>query len=42
MSVPCVAYNGVQYGFTLGFYNNPDDPSGYYWKMDKSTLEVKK
>ena len=41
MYVPCVAYNGVQYGFTLGFFNNPDDPSGYYWKMDMSTLEVK-
>ena len=41
MSVPCVAYNGVQYGFTLNFYNNPDDPSGYYWKMDMSTLVVK-
>jgi hypothetical protein len=41
MSIPCVSYNGTQYGFTLRFYNNPDDPSGYYWKMDKSTLEVK-
>ena len=38
--VPCVAYNGVQYGFTLGFYNNSYDPSGLYWKLDMSTLEV--
>ena len=41
MPVPCAAYNGVQYGFTLKFYNNPYDPSGLYWKMDMSTLEVK-
>ena len=41
MSVPCAAYNGVQYGFTLRFYNNPGDPSNYYWKMDMSTLVVK-
>ena len=41
MLVPCAAYNGVQYGFTLRFYNNPGDPSGYYWKVDMSTLEVK-
>ena len=41
MPIPCAAYNGVQYGFTLKFYNNPYDPSGYYWKMDMSTLVVK-
>jgi len=40
MPLPCVAYNGVQYGFTLGFYNNPYDPSGLSWKMDGSTLTV--
>ena len=41
MPMSCVAYNGTQYGFTLRFHNNPYDPSGYYWKMDKSTLVVK-
>jgi len=41
MPVPCVSYNGTQYGFTLKFYNNPYDPSGLYWKMDMSTLEIK-
>jgi hypothetical protein len=41
MPISCVAYNGTQYGFTLRFYNNPYDPSGYYWKMDMSTLVVK-
>ena len=41
MPMPCVSYNGTQYGFTLSFYSNPYDPSGYYWKMDKSTLVVK-
>ena len=42
LSIPvsCVVYNGTQYGFTLRFYNNPYDPSGLYWKMDMSTLEV--
>lgn len=41
MPIPCVSYNSTQYGFTLKFYNNPYDPSGYYWKMDMSMLEVK-
>ena len=41
MPMSCVSYNGAQYGFTLRFYNNPYDPSGYYWKMDMSTLVVK-
>ena len=41
MPIPCAAHNGTQYGFTLDFYNNHYDPSGYYWKMDMSTLEVK-
>ena len=41
MPIPCAAYNGVQYGFTLRFYNNPYDPSGLYWKMDMGTLVVK-
>lgn len=41
MPIPCAAYNGVQYGFTLKFYNNSYDPSGLYWKMDMSTLKVK-
>ena len=41
MPIPCAAYNGTQYGFTLRFYNNPYDPSGLYWKMDMSTVEVK-
>jgi len=41
MYIPCVSYNGAQYGFTLIFYNNPYDPSGLYWKMDMGTLEVK-
>ncbi len=41
MPIPCAAYNGTQYGFTLRFYSNPYDPSGLYWKMDMTTLEVK-
>ena len=36
--VPCAAYNGNPYGFMLDFYSNPDDPSGYYWHLDMSTL----
>jgi len=40
MPIPCASYNGVQYGFTLGFYPNPYDPSGLYWKMDVGTLVV--
>ena len=41
MPIPCAAYSGTQYGFTLRFYNNPYDPSGLYWKMDLSTFSVK-
>ena len=41
MPIECVSYNGIQYGFSLRFYNNPYDPSGLYWKMDMSTLDVK-
>ena len=41
MPIPCASYNGTQYGFTLKFYNNPYDPSGLYWQMDMSTLDVK-
>jgi len=43
LSIPisCVAYDGVQYGFTLRFYNNQYDPSGLYWKVDMNTLVVK-
>jgi len=33
--------DGVQYGFTLRFYNNQYDPSGLYWKVDMNTLVVK-
>ena len=36
--VPCAEYNGIQYGFTLDFYHNPDDLSGLYWKLIISTL----
>ena len=41
MSIPCVSYNGTQYGFILNSYPNSYNSSGLYWKMDKSTLEVK-
>ena len=41
MPISCAVYNGVQYGFTLRFYNNPYDPSGLYWKRDIGTFEVK-
>jgi glutamine amidotransferase-like uncharacterized protein len=41
MPMSCVSYNGMQYGFTLDSYSNPYDPSGLYWKMDASTLELK-
>ena len=41
MPIPCAAYNATQYGFTLRFYNNPNDLSGLYWKLDASTLEMR-
>ena len=41
MPLDCGSYSGVQYGFTLRFYNNAYDSSGLYWKMDMSTLVVK-
>ena len=42
IGLPCAAHNGNPYGFALDFYNNPDNPSGYYWEMDKRTFEMKK
>ena len=36
--VPCVEYNGNQYGFILDFYRHPDDPASYYWKLIMATL----
>jgi hypothetical protein len=41
LPVSCAEYASVQYGFTLDYYSNPADPSGLYWKMDKSTLVVR-
>jgi DNA-binding beta-propeller fold protein YncE len=41
MPMPCVFYNGTQYGFTLDFYKNTYDSSGYYWHLDMSSLVVK-
>jgi hypothetical protein len=41
MSIPCAEYNGTQYEFDLDYYNDPDDASGYRWKIDRSSLQVK-
>ena len=38
IQVPCAEYQGNQYGFTLDFYRNQDDLSGYYWKLVMDTL----
>ena len=38
INVPCADYNGNLYGFTLDFYHNPDDASGFYWKLVMPTL----
>ena len=41
LPISCAEHSDTRYGFTLRYYNNPYDPSGLYWKMDKSTLLVK-
>lgn len=38
IEVPFADYNGNHYGFLLDFYHNPDDLSGYYWELIRSTL----
>ncbi len=38
IQVPCAEYDGIQYGFLLDFYPNPDDLAGLYWKMVLSTV----
>ena len=38
IQLSCATYNGNSYGFTLAFYPNPGDPSGFYWKLVISTL----
>ena len=36
--IPCARYGGTNHAFNLVFYSNPSDPSGLYWRLDKSTL----
>ena len=38
--VPCAEHGGNKYGFTLDFYQNPDDPGGLYWKLVMATLSA--
>jgi hypothetical protein len=38
MKIPCAAYEGNNYSFTLDYYPNPDDPAGVYWKMNRSSF----
>ena len=38
IQVPCAEYAGVEYGFLLERYANPEDPAGLYWKMVLSTV----
>jgi len=41
LPMPCVAFQGVQYGFDMEYFHNPSDPESLYWKIDLSTLTVK-
>ncbi|MEZ4527808.1 MAG: hypothetical protein R2941_17985 [Desulfobacterales bacterium] len=42
LSLPvCAEYEGIRYGFTLDYYPNPADTSGFYWKMDVGTFKEK-
>jgi len=34
----CAEFHGNLFGFTLNYYPNPADPSGFYWKADLSTF----
>jgi len=34
----CAEFHGNIFGFTLNYYPNPADPSGFYWKADLSTF----
>ncbi len=38
ITFPCAEYAGVQLGFSLHFYSNPEDLQGLYWKMDRSSV----
>ena len=37
IDVPCVDYKGSLYGFTLKYYDKPND-DGLYWRLDNDTL----
>jgi hypothetical protein len=37
IDVPCVDYKGSIYGFTLKYYDKPND-DGLYWRLDNDTL----
>ena len=41
LSLPicCAEFYELKLSFTLDFYENPADPSGFYWKMDINTLK---
>ncbi|MCP4681404.1 MAG: hypothetical protein GY864_03635, partial [Desulfobacterales bacterium] len=50
VNTPCVTLNddlalhlyaehmGIKYGFTMNYSQHPQDPSGFFWKMDLATL----
>jgi len=41
LPMPCVEFQGIQYGFEMEYFHNPNDSQGLYWKIDLSTLSVK-
>ena len=42
LSIPicCAEYGGIKYSFVLDFYDNPNDTSGLYWKLDLTTFKI--
>lgn len=38
ISVLCAQYAGFGYAFTLNYYKNPHDPTGFYWELNPETF----
>lgn len=37
-TVPAIRYGETEYAFRLNKYAHPDDPVGFYWKLDPASL----
>ncbi len=39
MDLSCVTFSGNFFSLSFDFFNNPDDPTGVFWKLDDSKIQ---